>query len=80
MRLALERAGERATDSVDTIRAERIGVVTHHLFQSKSSQGVFLPLETLDEQSIVKAYRDLLKQKKQAETEEEGVMKELQAM
>ncbi|MBC8107643.1 MAG: hypothetical protein H7Z14_13715 [Anaerolineae bacterium] len=80
MRLVLERAAERATDSVDSIGAERIGVVTHHLFQSRATQGVFLPLDTLEETAIVKAYRDLLKQKKQAETEEEGVMKELQAM
>ena len=80
MRLALERAAERMTDSVDAIGAERIGVVTHHLFSPKATQGVFLPLETLDEKSIVKAYRDLQKQKSQVEVEEEGVMKELQAM
>ena len=80
MRLALELAADRVADSVDTIGAERIGVVTHHLFKSKSTRGVFLPLETLDEQSIVSAYRDLLKQKPPTESEDEGVMKELQAM
>lgn len=80
MRLALERAAERVADSVDTIGAERIGVVTHHLFSPKFSHGVFLPLESLEEKVIVKAYRDLLKQVKQPETEDEGVTKELQAM
>jgi excinuclease ABC subunit C len=80
MRLALERAADRVTDSMDPIGAERIGVVTHHLFSRKFSQGVFLPLETLDEKSIVKAYRDLQKQNSQADVEDEGVTKELQAM
>jgi hypothetical protein len=80
MRLALERAAERTTDAVDSIGAERIGVVTHHLFSPKAAQGVFLPLESLDEKSIVKAFRDLLKQKSQLDVEDEGVTKELQAM
>ncbi|CAN5619050.1 hypothetical protein BH09PLA1_BH09PLA1_09030 [soil metagenome] len=80
MRLALERAASGSRDSVDAIAAERIGVVTHHLFKSKSSQGVFLPLDALEEKSIAKAYRDLLKQKKADDAEDEGVMKELQAM
>jgi excinuclease UvrABC nuclease subunit len=79
MRLALERATERATDSVDTIGAERIGVVTHHLFSPKAAQGVFLPLESIDEKAIVKAYKDLQKQKSPTEIEDEGVTKELQA-
>jgi hypothetical protein len=80
LRHARERAAEHATDTVDAIGAERIGVVTHHLFQSKATPGVFLPLDTLDEKSITKAYRDLLKQPHDADADDEGVMKELQAM
>ena len=41
---------------------------------------MFLPLETLDEKSIAKAYRDLQKQPEPEPTEGEGVMKELQAL
>ena len=48
--------------------------------RAKSNHGVFLPLETIDEKSLVKAYRDLLKQKPQDQAEGEGVMKELQAL
>ena len=80
MRLALTLAHDHAADAVDGPGAERIGVVAHHLFSAKSTHGVFLPLDAIDEKSIVKAYRDLLKQKKQDEPEEEGVLKELQAM
>jgi excinuclease UvrABC nuclease subunit len=84
MRLALTVAAERACDSVDQAGAERIGVVTHHLFAPKAQQGVFLPLESIDEKQIVKAHRDLQKQKKPPEeasdAEGEGVFKELQAL
>jgi excinuclease UvrABC nuclease subunit len=65
---------------IDTAGAERIGVVAHHLFLAKQTHGVFLPLEHIDEQSVSKAYRDLLKQKPQDQTEGEGVVKELQAL
>ena len=47
---------------------------------AKASHGVFLPLETIDEKAVLKAYRDLLKQKPQEPTEGEGVTKELQAL
>jgi hypothetical protein len=80
MRLAFTLAAERASTSVDSAGAERIGVVAHHLFQAKANHGVFLPLESIDEKSVVKAYRDLLKQKPQEISEGEGVIKELQAL
>jgi hypothetical protein len=57
-----------------------MGIVSHHLFQAKAVHGVFIPLAEVDEKSIAKAYRDLLKQKVQEPTEGEGVVKELQAM
>jgi excinuclease UvrABC nuclease subunit len=81
LRLAFTLAAERSARPVDPAGAERIGVVAHHLFLAKANHGVFLPLETIDEKSVVKAYRDLLKQKPQEESpESEGVMKELQAL
>ena len=79
MRLALEDAA-RGTRLIDAQGAERIGIVSHHLFSPKQAQGVFLPLSHLDEKSILKAYRDLQKQKIQEEVADEGVVKELQAM
>jgi hypothetical protein len=81
LHLAQALAQERATNIVDSAAAERIGVVSHHLFQPKSSAGTFLPLESIEEAQITKAYRDLQKQKQPQETAEgEGVVKQLQAM
>jgi excinuclease UvrABC nuclease subunit len=80
MRLAFTLAAERASVAVHKVGAERIGVVSHHLFQAKANHGVFLPLETIDEKSLIKAYRELLKQKPQDVADGEGVMKELQAL
>jgi excinuclease UvrABC nuclease subunit len=79
MRLALENA-QCSENQFEVDGAERIGIVTHHLFSPKQTQGVFLPLTHLDEKSIAKAYRDLQKQKIQEETADEGVLKELQAL
>ena len=80
MRLALELAAQRQRDFVDSIEAERIGVVAHHLFLAKATHGVFIPLVSIDEKSIARGYRDLLKQKIEPDNEGEGVVKELQAI
>jgi len=80
MRLALTLAADRSPSAVDAIGAERIGVVAHHLFLARTAHGVFLPLDSVEEKAILRAYRDLLKQKAPEELEAEGVMKELQAM
>jgi excinuclease UvrABC nuclease subunit len=80
MRLTLTRAAE-TTGELTADGAERIGIVAHHLFSPKNTHGVFLPLATLDEKTIAKSWRDLQKQKTQPEeAEEEGVVKELQAL
>jgi excinuclease UvrABC nuclease subunit len=79
MRLALETAAFRNAP-IESDGAERIGIVTHHLFSPKQAQGVFLPLAHLDEKSIAKAFGDLQKQKIPEETADEGVIKELQAL
>jgi excinuclease ABC subunit C len=80
LRQALSVAQVRCNEPLDETGVERIGVVAHHLFQPKAKQGVFLPLDTLDEKSLAKAYRDLLNQKPQDEAVGEGVTKELQAL
>jgi hypothetical protein len=79
LRLALTLAGERSCDAVDAIGGERVGVVAHHLFQPRARQGAFLPLQSISEGQVTKAYRDLLKQNRTEESEEtEGVVRELQ--
>jgi excinuclease UvrABC nuclease subunit len=81
MRVALERSAEcESAATVSDVDAERVGVVAHHLFSAKSTHGVFLPMEQIDEKSIVRAWRDLQKQEVIEPTESEGVVKELQSM
>jgi hypothetical protein len=80
LRYILGLAHDRRDADVDEIGAERIGVVAHHLFQPKAKQGIFLPLETVDEKALSKAFRDLMNQKPQDQAAGEGVVKELQAL
>jgi excinuclease UvrABC nuclease subunit len=79
LRLALETAATAST-TPDAPGVERIGIVAHHLFGTKSSGGIFLPLATIDEKSIAKAYRDLQKQSVLDEGDDEGIVRELQSM
>jgi excinuclease UvrABC nuclease subunit len=79
LRLALERAAGRQADKLDQTGAERVGIVSHHLFSGKN-RGVFIRLAAADEKAVTKGYRELQKQAPQEETEGEGVMKELQAL
>jgi excinuclease UvrABC nuclease subunit len=80
LRLAFALAAEHSAAALDVTGTQRIGVVAHHLFIAKANHGVFLPLETIEEKHVAKAYRDLLKQKPAEESEGEGVLKELQAL
>jgi hypothetical protein len=83
LRRVLEAAEDRRRGevnvTVDKTGAERVGIVTHHLFVAKG-RGVFLRMENIDERSLVKASRDLSKQKQEDEVDDEGVVKELQAL
>jgi hypothetical protein len=76
------RTAERAPVPIDQPATERIGIVAAHLFTAKAVHGAFLRLGDVDERSFAKAYKDLLKQKRPDadENEDEGVMKELQAI
>jgi excinuclease UvrABC nuclease subunit len=79
LRLALETAADRPTRP-DAPGIERIGIVAHHLFAAKNTSGIFLPLATIDEKAILKAYRDLQKQATPEDGDEEGIVRELQSM
>jgi hypothetical protein len=79
MSLALTKAAESPV-LADLSDVERIGIVAHHLFSAKATHGVFLPMRRIDEKSIAKGYRELLKQPPPEETEGEGIVKELQAL
>ncbi len=65
---------------LDLAGVERMGLVSHHLFLPKQSQGLFLRLDQLNLKQIQKAFRDLQKQKPPEDSEGEGVVKELQAI
>lgn len=80
LRIALEAAAAAEGRRMGLEEEERIGIVAHHLFTAKSAHGVFLRLADVNEKAVVKAYRDLRKQKRTDESEGEGVMKELQSV
>jgi excinuclease UvrABC nuclease subunit len=63
---------------IDEPATERIAVVADHLFRSRKTSGVFVRLGELEEKSLMVAWRELQKQKTSEETEDEGVVKELQ--
>lgn len=78
LRVALTEAAAWRNLPIDTPAAERIAIAAQHLFQAKSAHGVFIPLDRIDEPSILRGYRELQKRKINADPEGEGVMKELQ--
>jgi excinuclease UvrABC nuclease subunit len=78
-RLIFARTAE-ALGIVDETGAQRLGVVAHHLFLAKQSSGVFLRVENLDDKSLGRAWKELNKQKIADEADDEGLMKELQAI
>ena len=78
---AFSLAPSRAIDSLQEIPAERVAVASYHLFEPKATHGIFLPLDSVDEKQLTKAFRDVQKQKKEETVEEsEGVVKELQML
>ena len=77
---ALIQPGGSAMYGVSGTNAERIGVVAHHLFAAKKSGGVFLPVEAVDDKTLARAFRDVQKQSVKEAVEEEGLVKELQAI
>lgn len=81
LRLVFERGQWPMTPPLSTPQVERVGVVSHHLFAAKATAGVFLMLADVEDKSLAKAYRELMKQKRQEdEPDGEGIVKELVAM
>ena len=80
LRAALTAAADPGNGLIDAAGAERVGVVTHHLFARKPA-GALLPLATVDERAIAKAIRDLAKlPAADVEADDEGVVKEWQEL
>jgi excinuclease UvrABC nuclease subunit len=80
LRRLLELNEARRPRAIDATAAERIALVSHHLFAPKKTEGAFLRLEETDEKLLAKAHRELKKQKPHPEADGEGVVKELQAL
>jgi excinuclease UvrABC nuclease subunit len=80
LRDLFRRAKELADCEMTPADAERVALVSNHLFSPKQSQGIVLRLDAIDDKSLAKAYRDLRKQNDPEEAEGEGIVKELQAM
>ncbi|HZZ44597.1 MAG TPA: hypothetical protein VFE58_16805 [Tepidisphaeraceae bacterium] len=65
---------------LDATATERIGLVSHHLFLPKQTQGLFLRISEITGDSLAQAYRDLKRQKEPEVTEaSEGVIREANA-
>ncbi len=80
LRFILARAAQAGIDATEQ-GTERIGIVSDHLFRAKRISGVFLHMDDLDDRALVKAFKELQKQKGQSpeqDDEDEGVVKELQ--
>jgi excinuclease UvrABC nuclease subunit len=76
-------AEENADPPLDTVAVERIGIVAHHLFSPKQSQGLFIPLADLAQPAarpLAKSYKSVARTEPPTESESEGITKELQAM
>jgi DNA polymerase-3 subunit epsilon len=81
LRHVLASAADRARLPWGESAAERVGLVSHHLFLPKQTQGVFMRISEVDDRSIVQGYRELKKQKEsEAPAAGEGVVREAQAL
>jgi len=84
LRTIFTAAEDNAHATLDTVGVERMGIVAHHLFSPKQSQGIFVPLADLADPSgktLLKAYKTVARiERAEEEVESEGVVKELQAM
>ncbi|MCC7349554.1 MAG: hypothetical protein IT446_03215 [Phycisphaerales bacterium] len=78
LRVALTESGDGHNLPIDVPASECIALVAQHLFFPKSSHGVFIPLDRIDEPAILKGYRALQKQtiKPADESDEEGILRQ----
>ncbi|HEV8607475.1 MAG TPA: hypothetical protein VGQ99_19225 [Tepidisphaeraceae bacterium] len=80
LKFILERAEGLRGEEMSEAAIERIGLAAHHLFSGRHPKGVFIRLDELAEKSLLRGWKELLKQKAPEEGEGEGVLKELQAL
>jgi hypothetical protein len=70
--------------TLDRLAAERIGIVSHHLFLAKQTSGVFLRLDDVNDKTLAKALAHLQKQQIKetalGDDDDEGLLKELQTI
>lgn len=78
LRHVLQRAQEKRPELMTPEGVERLGLVAHHLFLPRQTQGLFIRLSVVDEKALAKAFGELKKLKAPEPVEEEGVLKELQ--
>lgn len=81
MRAAVDRAAALPLPAaaMSTDGMERIGLVVHHLFATKTAPGAFLRVGDLDREQIRQAYNAVMKRPEPVESDgEEGVTRELQ--
>jgi hypothetical protein len=76
------KIAQNSVRPIDEHSVEQVSVVAHHLFAPKRSAGVFIPIESLVEKTFLKGYRDQQKQQQKeiTDVDDEGMMKELQAL
>jgi excinuclease UvrABC nuclease subunit len=77
LRYLLDRSASLSPDR-DQRGVEAVGVVADHLFRTRKTGGVFLHVDDLEERSFAKAWRELQQQKTPDDSDDEGVVKELQ--
>ncbi len=68
-----------APEPLTVVGAQRLGLAARHLLAPRSAGGIFLH-DPADARTLVRGYRDLMKQKAPRESEDEGVVKDLRAM
>lgn len=78
--MLLQRVRDLSGRETTRAGADRVAMVASHLYSGRQSEGVIVRVYGINDRVLVKAYRDLLKQKQGGETEDEGVIRELQAM
>ena len=80
LRASLAAMNEPA-GSLDKAACERMSLVAHHLFPSRKTPGVFIPLADLDDRALAAAFREVNRAPQESPArEDEGEVRGLQAI
>jgi excinuclease UvrABC nuclease subunit len=79
--LAADQANGFKTGAHQSSREQREGLslVTHHLFPSRRTPGVFIPLESLEDRALASAFREVSRQRAHRD-DEEGEIRAIEAI